>query len=270
MFSHYPPFIAPICFCDALIVSLKTNIMETKNLSFNGRELPQYLGYGILYPGSVRYDDGELYAEYVFECDGSVVHEVRWNKKSCTLFTYCHGASGNISFYPNLEYALLYDCRSWDLSKDDCYLFLAGEISKLGNIYINLPELDAEKYSANFYPAGKIFILSLPIVEKNKKYSEFLEQIKDSEYLKFSHERNGQVILLDKDSKETILTITFALFSAPLAHLFNAARAIVNAGIIDKSKIFRLIINECQSAEHTYMKTFKGDTQNPYFSIVFK
>jgi hypothetical protein len=52
--------------------------------------------------------------------------------------------------------------------------------------------------------------------------------------------------------------------------LFNAAKAIVNAVLIDNRKIFRLIINECYSAEKLLMKTFIGDTQNQYFSIVFK
>jgi hypothetical protein len=270
MFNLDPHSLFPSVFCDALIVSLKTNAMETKNLSFNGMELPPYLGYGILDPESTRYENGELYAEYVFECDGSVVHEVRWNTKYCMLFTYCHGARGNISSYPDLRYALLYDCRSWNLHKDDCYLFLSREISKLGNIYVNCPEPDAKKGSADFYPAGKMFILSLPLAGKTEKYLDFLEQITDSEIIRFSHERKGHIIVLNKDSKVTFQPIIIAEFNTPLAHLFNAAKAIVNAGIIDDRIIFRLIINECYDAENSLMKTFIGDNQYQYYCIVFK
>jgi hypothetical protein len=115
-----------------------------------------------------------------------------------------------------------------------------------------------------------MFILSLPLAGKTEKYFGFLEQIKDSEIIKFSRERKRLVIVLDKDSKVTIRPIIIAEFDTPIAHLFNAAKAIVDAGIIDERKIFRLIINECYSAEKLLMKTFIGDTQNQYFSIVFK
>jgi hypothetical protein len=244
--------------------------METNYLSFDGMELPPYLGYGILDPESARYENGELYANYVFECDGSVVHEVRWNTKFCMLFTYCHGTSGNISYFPDLRYALLYDCRSWNLHEDDCYLFLSREISRLGNTYVNCPEPDAKMGSADFYPAGKIFILSLPLAGKTEKYFGFLEQIKDSEIIKFSRERKGHVIVLNKDSKVTIQPSIIAEFDTPLAHLFSAAKAIVDAGIINDSKINRLIINECYDAENLIMKTFIGDSQYSYYGIVFR
>jgi hypothetical protein len=237
--------------------------METKNLSFNGMELPSYLGYGILVPESIRYQTGELYAEYVFECDGSVVHQVKWDKKSCQLETFCHGERGNITICPDLRYALLYDCRTWDLSKDNCYLYFAREILKLGNIYVHLPQHDEKKYSAEFYPAGKMFILWLPLIEKTQKYSDFLRQIKNSEYLRFSGERRVQIKLVDRDPKETIHLITIAEFDAPLAHLFNAAKTIADAGLINKQEIFRLMIGEFFSFENTSIKKFSGDNRNP-------
>ena len=244
--------------------------METKNLSFNGMDLPAYLGYGILDQESIRYQKGELHAEYVFECDGSVVHRVTWNDKNCKLETFCHGERGNFTICPDLRYAMLYDSRSWDLSKDYCYLFLAREISRLGNIYVNLPQPDEKKSSADFYPAGKIFVLSLPIAEKTQKYSDFLGQIKNSDILRFSREKKGHTVAIDKNLKADISPITIADFDSPAAHLYNAAKEIVNAGIIDKRKFFPLIINECYNAENLTMKTLTGDKLNPQFMIVFK
>jgi hypothetical protein len=118
--------------------------------------------------------------------------------------------------------------------------------------------------------AGKIFVLSLPLTEKSKKYADFLIQIKDSDHIKFSGEKNGHIMLLNDDSEIAIKTIIIAEFEAPLAYLFNASKSIVNAGIIDDRKISRLFINECYNAENLLMKTFTGDTEDRYFSIIFK
>lgn len=263
--------LSSIVFLDAFkMYQLKNNCMETKNLNFNGLELPPSMGYGILDEKSVKYENEELFAEYVFECSGSVVHIIKWTKERCEFETFLHGESKRFTVYPTLKQALLYDCMHWNLQTDDCYQFLSGKIIKLGNIYVNHPNADGRNTILNYFPAGKLFLLSLPLLVRTDKYLDFLEQVKGSKLLSFFRERHGHLLQLNQESIVTIQPIIVAEFIVTLAHLFNAAKEMVAAGVIDKSKILRLIVNESYEAANSLMQTFSGDSKNPYFSIVFK
>jgi len=51
--------------------------MEKEYVNFQGHGLPAYLGYGILDEKSIRSENGFVLADYVLDCDGSVVYSVR-------------------------------------------------------------------------------------------------------------------------------------------------------------------------------------------------
>ncbi len=241
-----------------------------KNLNFNGMELPPSLGYGILDEKSVKFENEKLFAEYVFECDDSVVHRIKWTKDRSEFRTFLHGVSKRFTVYPTLKQTMLYDCMDWNLQTDDCYQFLSDEIIKLGNIYVNHPKTDGKDTILNYFPAGKLFLFSLPLLTKTDKYLDFLEQVKSSKLICFFRERHGHLLQENQESKVTNQPIIIAEFIVTLAHLFNAAKEMVAAGVIDQSKISRLIVNESYDAENSLMQTFRGDSKKPYFSIVFK
>lgn len=244
--------------------------METKYFNFNGLELPRYLAYGILDEKSIKYENEELYAEYVFECDNSVVHKVRLKKDRAHLDTFCQGQTGFMSTCPTLKHTLMHECMGWQLHKDAPFQFLSKEICGLGNIYVNHPKPDEKSTSVNFFPAAKMFLFSLPLVSKSEKYLNFLELIKGSNLIKFYRERNGHILFLKPDSEIRMQHIVIADFIVPLAHLYNAAKIFAIENIIESSKLFRLMINESYDADSSLMQTFIGDEQNKYFSIIFK
>lgn len=244
--------------------------METKYHNINGLELPAYLGYGILNEQSITYENEKLSAEYVFECDGSIVHKVELTKERANLNTFCHGKIGFMSTYPTLKHALMYECIGWRLNKDEPYQFLAKQICRLGNIYVNHPVPDEKSTSVNFYPAGKMFIFSLPLIIKSEVYLNFIEKIKGSNLLKFYRERKGHFLFLNNDSKVTMQHIIVADFIVPLAHLYNAAKILISEKVIESEKHMRLMINESYNSEFSFMQTFLGNKHYKSFCVIFK
>ena len=65
----------------------------------------------------------------------------------------------------------------WNLQTDDCYQFLSDEIIKLGNVYVNHPNTNGKETKLNFFPAGKLFLFSLPLLVRIDKYLDFLETL---------------------------------------------------------------------------------------------
>ncbi|HSN61303.1 MAG TPA: hypothetical protein VLR49_10235 [Ferruginibacter sp.] len=244
--------------------------MKTNNSQPSPGELPSYLGYGILDKASIQFKNGLLNASYVFERDNSLVHQVSWEENRCSLDTFCHGNRVRITSYPTLKQALLADCMSWTLNDDDCFQFLAKEVSKLGNIYVSHPKPDEENTSINYFPAGKLFLFSLPLLDKSPAYVEFLNNVKEDASIRFMRERKGLLLQAKPHSPVTLHPIVIADFVVPLAHLASAAQIMVEANIIQKEKMFRLIINEAINAESSLMQVFLGEENDSYFGICFK
>lgn len=244
--------------------------MKTNYLNYGGRELPAYLGYGILDESSIRFENDELHANYVFESDGSLVHQVNWEKDRCYLITFCHGKAGRKSCYCDLKQALLADCMTWTLYQDDCFLFLSKEVSALGNIYVNHPKRDKNETALSYYPAGNLFVFSLPVQVKNQAYHDFLDAVQGSPALRFFRERNGSLLLSDHEQQISLKPIIFAEFIVPLARLVSAAKIIVAAGVIEKEKALRLMVNEAYAAETAFLQAFPGNEKYPFFGICFK
>jgi hypothetical protein len=240
-----------------------------KNDSKFRNSLPPYLAYGILDESSITFLDGVLHANYVFECDGSVVHKIAWDEKNCDLHTYLHGHENRYTRYNDLKAALLNDCVGWNLCKDKCFLFLADKVSRLGNIYVHCPEGFPKSGSANYFPAAKIFVFSLPLWEKTSAYFAFLNEIKKLEYPIFLGERKCTLLLETKASKVLTKSILIADFCVPLAYLVRAAKVFVSAGIIAKEIYLRLNINEATVALEGDLNIYVGDHEFPKFGVYF-
>jgi hypothetical protein len=243
--------------------------METKKHVYDGKELPSCLGYGILNEQSVHYKNGELYAEYVFDIDNSLVHTVKWSK-NCELLTYCQGNSVRQSQYPDLQKALLYGFWSWELEKCDCFKFLVDKTIGLGNIYVKSPKTDERDASFCYYPAGKLFIFSLPFFKRTERYYAFINQLNESRLLKLFREIKGLLLIMNNDGVVINQPIEIAQFVVPLAHVYSASKAMVDAGVIENQKHFRLIIDEASNSQKNLMQTFLGETKGSFYSIVFK
>lgn len=242
--------------------------MKTENLNFGGRNLPSYLGYGILDEKSITFKNDVLFANYVFECDGSLVHQVAWEKNRCKFDTFDHGKPLRQSCYPDLEKVLLNEYSFLSLDRDDCYQFLSREICGLGNIYVHHPKRDEKSTSINFFPAGKLFLFSLPLLERNSPYLNFLKR--PLKHASFFRERNGVLLLETNDSKIIAKPIIIADFIVALAYLTSAARDFVSSNIISNEKHLRLMVNESYDVESGFMQVFTGNDVYPHFAICSK
>lgn len=244
--------------------------METKKHVYDGMELPSYLGFGKLNEQSIRFNNKELYAEYVFEFDNSVVHTVKWSNDQCELQTYLHGVKSRHTQNPTLQKAMLFDCWFWKLEDYNCFHHLVNKTITLGNIYMNFPKTDDSHKSFCYYPAGKLFIFSLPVIQKSERYNKFLSKLNESQILKLFRELNGHLLIMDNDGVVISQPIAIAQFVVPLARVYSASKSIVDAGVIENSKHLRLIIDEACSSQKNLMQVFLGETQGSFYSIIFK
>ena len=241
--------------------------MKTINLNFNGRELPTSLGFGILDNQSIRVVNDILYANYVWEFNDSIMHQVEWSPNSCRLNTIFNGKVTSRTQYPTLEKALLNECVYWNLSENPCYHLVSDTITSLGNIYVNHPALD--KDAVGYYPAGKIFIFSLPILQKNQAYLNFLTKCKTSPSIRFFQEKKGHILVLGDKLVVHEKPITIAQFIVPLAKLVSASKLMIEAQIIENEKYLRLIINDSFDLESILIQCFSGDTGYSHFAICY-
>ncbi|MEI6889462.1 MAG: hypothetical protein ACOYM0_03520 [Bacteroidales bacterium] len=245
--------------------------METNSLNFFGRELPSSLGYGVLDKSSVKIENEVISADYLLECDRSVVHIVKWEKDRCELRTLIHGEFCGTSTYPGLEHVLTNDFFVRDFSKDPVFLFLGKETSRRGNIWIQHPlSKEKEQQKIIYYPAGLLMLFRLPILSKGQQYASFLETLKPDQPISFFRERKGFLLVADVFLNVKRYPIIIAEFIVPLARMWSAAGTFAGQGIIDPRRPNRLIIDESGNAESTFMQIYPGDLNNPCFAIVFK
>jgi hypothetical protein len=244
--------------------------METKQLNFSGRELPAYLGYGILDENSVRFANEVITADYVLSGDGTVVHKVIWDKNRCELQTHLHGESYGTSWYPDLHKALTYDFFSRHFDSDKVYDYLTKRTCDAGNIYVQKfkPASKDEKRIV-YYPAGILLSFNLPLPEKDELYMSFLESIKGS-HISLFREKSSHLLLLDVHEQVTMHPITVAEFIVPLAYMTDAAETFTKSGLIRPCKILRMMVDESYKTQSSFMQTFTGDDVNPYFAYCFK
>jgi len=231
--------------------------------------LPPYLAYGILDESSITYLDGVLQANYVFEFDGSVVHKIAWGEEFCDLHTYLHGKKYRTTRYPDLQKALLYDCAGWRLGENDCFYFLAKKISRMGRIFVQHPSAGANFESVCYFPAGKLYAFSLPLLERTSAYFAFLDVIKNQEHVRFHGERKCTLLLETHNSEVLSKEIIIADFIVPLAYLVSAAEVFISAGILAKEKYLRLMVHEAHCALGVGLQIYKGDHEFLKFGLCF-
>lgn len=244
--------------------------MESEKFNFLGRELPPYLGYGILDERSVKFENYIITADYLLECDGSVVHRIVWNKNRCELKTELHGESCEVGFYSDLNKALTHNFLIRDFARDKVFDFLMERTSGIGNIYIQKPDPRGKgKQPLTFYPAGLLMSFRLPLPEKTHQYDLFLDNIKSSGHISFFREQKANLLLADTELKVTIEPLVIAEFIVPLAFMISAAKTFAESGIINPRKQYRLIISESLQAETTQMQSFIGAEKISFFAINF-
>jgi hypothetical protein len=244
--------------------------MEARKWNFNGRNLPLYLGYGILDENSVMYENGVIAANYTLECDNSVVHKVTWQKDRCELKTLLQGKSCITNWSPDLNQALTSGFLIRDFTKDMVLDFLMERTSEVGNVYIQKPEPKViGKQRIVHFPAGLLMSFRLPLPEKSHVYDSFLNNIKSLGHISFFRELKTYLLLTDAELKVSIQPMVIAEFIIPLAFITSAAKTFSESGVINPSKQYRLMVGDSFQAETTLMETFIGNEKHPYFAIYY-
>ena len=245
--------------------------METNSLNFSGRELPLSLGYGVLDKSSVKFENEVIAADYILECDRTVVHRINWGKDRCQIKTVFHGEFCGTSWYSDLKHTLINDFFVRDFSEEPILKFISRETSRQGNIWIqNPPSKEKGQRKFIYYPSGLLFLFRLPLLSKGAQYAGFLETMKPDQPISFYRESQGFLLIADVFMNISQHPVIIADFIVPLARMWSAAGTFASRGILDPRKQYRLIVDEAGNAGSTFMQIYPGDLSNPYFAIVFK
>jgi hypothetical protein len=261
-FFYFLPF--PPSFSDAMMFNLKNHcVMETKAVNFEGRELPSYLG-------SVRFDNDVITADYLLDCDGSVVNKVTWEPARCCLETFLHGEFAGLSNFPDLNKAISYDFQNRDLSNDRIYAFLAQKASGMGNIYVELPETTKGKGPVISYsPAGVLLSFRLPLPNVDGMFNRFLEIIRGNPEIQAYRYLDARLVIRDYDGRQTETKIPVAEFIVAVAYLTRAAGIFARSGVISHGREFRLMVTEAYHAGKTFSNTFTGHNRCQWFTYLY-
>ncbi len=242
--------------------------METNKFNYFGRELPNYLGYGILDESSVKVANEVVTADYRLDCDKTIVHRLTWEKDQCQFETFLHGAFAGESRYPDAVRVVANDFNAIDITTHPVFLFLAKEISKKGNIYVDLAG-SKDRTSASYYPAGKLMIFSLPVPEFNEKITSLILGL-DREKIRFYQEKKVTLLRSDQQKNITFQPLLFIEFIAPLAFIMQAVEIILKADVICPEIRYRMMVTESYRLETFDFQTFRDQEVNTYYAVYHK
>jgi hypothetical protein len=206
--------------------------------------LPPEMGFGVLDPASVAFEDGRLRARYLDAEDGDLAYAVDWAPGRCRLDAHCAGQLVTLSGYPDLQAALV---RSFlGLGPTDPRLVrLCQRLIRLGNVYFRYPDLRPGRATGLlFFPAGLIFELRLPVVPANAAVWEAARTLLacggGDGRLALVREGPGTIFRLGADGAVRAEAIVVADLSAPLARLPRAVGWLAN--VIAPGKAYRLAV----------------------------
>jgi len=239
--------------------------MEAKKVIFPGRELPSYLGYGFLDRKSIRFENDVVSADYLLDCDKTLVHHVTWTRDRCELTTQLHGESSGVSWYPDLEHALVYDFMSRDIGKEQVFKYLADTAGKMRNIFIQIPpEKKPGVNRAIHYPAGMLMCFRLPVVEKKGKYNSFLQRLPEMKCISFYREKRVNLFFSPFPGSIDVTSFLMADFIVPLAYMTRAAEHFAAAGIIYPQTWRRMMIMDSNQGDTTDIQYFPFASDAPF------
>jgi len=240
--------------------------MEKEQLTSPGHGLPTYLGYGILDEKSVTSENGTLMADYVLDCDGSVVYSARLEQDCCRLETRLHGEILGTSLYKDLKQAFSWSFLSGEAGEEKIFNFLAHTASALGNIYIQLPRYSTpEKPRKIFYPAGLLMIFKLPLLEKTARYDSFIKGLDATPEIQLHREEPSYLLLVDKERNLIRQPLTTAVFVVGLAYMTRAARVFGSSGLITPGRYHRMTVIESDLAD-CWFQIFPGTGDYLFFA----
>lgn len=243
--------------------------METKLFNYFGRELPDYLGYGVLDKSSVTVISDVITANYLLDCDRTIVHKLIWGKPHCEFESFFHGEFNGQSRYPDIARVVINDFNCRDLRNDSCFLFLAKEISKKGNIYVDRSKAQ-DQTATSYYPAGKLMVFSLPMPEKTDHIISFLEQLDKYDHIKFYQEKSVTLLQSNQEKKVTLKPLMLMEFSVPLAYMVLAAQTFTEAEVICPEKRYRMIVTESYRHETLLFQAFRDQDANTHYGRYFR
>jgi hypothetical protein len=243
--------------------------METRLFNYFGRELPNYLGYGVLDKSSVTVVNDVITADYILDCDNTIVHKLTWKNDDCEFESFFHGEFNRDSRYPDISRVVANDFNCRDLGSDPCFLFLARENSKKGNIYTDISKAK-DKTATSYYPAGKLMIFSLPMPEKTGPIISFLEEIGNYDHIKFYQEKSVILLQSDQEKKVTLKPLVLLEFSVPVAYMVLAAQTFAEANVICPEKRYRMIVTESYRHETVLFQGFRDQDVNTHYGLYHK
>lgn len=251
-FFYFTPSL-PLSFfwCD-YVKSLNLNRMETKHVTFNGREFPSYLGFGVLNEKSFTTEGDKTFAVYHLDHSGEKVYRVRLETGLCELTTFYEGKQyRNTLFFGCLKDALLYEYAFVNqFYQNKVYLHLTGILKNISNILLNPAKPGFKDWKLNLYPEVKLFTFKLPFDNSDPKAKEILNSLENAGCIRSKSFHDGYILYYDSEKGIVKERQEVAEFTVPLAYIVRVAQMISGAGLL-LPKPRHMFVEESAQAETT-------------------
>lgn len=244
------------------------------------RQLPSYLGFGILKPETIWQNDYQFEATYYF--NETAVHTVALNRKGnkWKLSDSYQPRESRITTCATLVGAVQLHFLTMMADFNSAFEKIQQEVCLLNNVFCQNIFNNDNSLIQSSYPAGRMVILRLPI-ELDDNVSRIIDTL---EYNIEIAEETGQSLLQQIDAYSTSYLITkrngekdacvvcMVEYIVPLALVYKSVKWLSDNKLINQKKMFQLMIQDSMDKDQITVQSFCG-SENDYFetyNVLFK
>jgi hypothetical protein len=219
----------------------------------NKLEFPDHLAYAVAIPETRRWEKGAVVQDDYLH--GERVLTASIAKDSATVQEWWKGQALHATTDPDLQQALLAHFLLMDQSTSPIHAFWMRKLCELGNIYVDsLPQPTLEQLR---YPAVYPLTLRIPVREENQKAAFAFMQ--HPLVRKYGYRYCSTTLFINKlNGKQFNQDIHLLEIGAPLAFLYDVAKAAVAEEVILKSKLYRAFVQTAFHQEGSQLKYWPG------------
>jgi hypothetical protein len=224
--------------------------------------LPSYLGFGTLDPGSIRIDGEHLIARYQY-ADGSTAYQIDWQPGHCLLEAQFEDEPIVCSGDRDLQGALFQSFLGRGLpAEDPRFVDLCQRVVTSGNIYFQFPGAFRRGSPGYlYYPAGLLFGLRLPIAWENRPawdVFQVLTMAREDLPMSLFAEGPGAIVSLFPDGELRVDEIEIAQFVAPLCRVVDACRILAAHQLIAPGQTYRMVVADASATGPGGFQVYQG------------
>jgi hypothetical protein len=222
----------------------------------SARDLPPYLGLGVLDIASILEAEGKVTANYLYGSE--VLYQVILQDGGCRIIEYLNQKELGQTLGATLRDAFLRQVMAFPPYRHRRFETLYHQLVDQRNIDVRF----ARQTLSACYPAGYLFALRQPIVAGNRAAWEALKdrltQQGNPGLLQYKGEHQAVIFRLDASKYVRTEEIVLAVYTTELRNVVAATNLCYEAGIVPVEKEYRLQVYDMSEAMPGSLPVYLG------------